>query len=98
MQDLLIGLLWKNVELDEAADCLRKSLPGFSEAEQAYDALAEQIRAAAGSELYDEYFTRLLRYSEYEVQSYYALGLGLRREMVRALFTPRSSTPSPAWS
>ena len=36
MQELLTELLWKNVEIDEAADRLRKTLPGFSEAEQAW--------------------------------------------------------------
>ena len=85
MQELLTELLWKNVEIDEAADRLRKTLPGFSEAEHAYSDLAKQVRAAAGPELYDQYFTQLMRYSEYEVQSYYSLGLGLRGKMVRAL-------------
>ena len=85
MQELLTELLWKNVEIDEAADRLRKTLPGFSEAEHTYSDLAKQVRAAAGPELYDQYFTQLIRYSGYEVQSYYSLGLGLRGEMARAL-------------
>ena len=32
MQDLLAELLWRNVEIDEAADRLRQTLPGFSDA------------------------------------------------------------------
>jgi hypothetical protein len=85
MQGLFSELLWKNVEIDEAADRLRKTLPGFSKAEQAYSDLAKQIRAAAGPELYDQCFTQLMRYNEYEIQSYYSLGLGLRGEMARTL-------------
>ena len=98
MQDLLDNLLWSNNEIDEAASRLCRTLPGFAETEQAYDALSEQIRAIAGPELYDRFYNCLMRYTGYEVQSYYSLGLGLREELARALFTPRSSTPSPAWS
>lgn len=58
MQDLLAQLLWRNTEIDEAAACLRQTLPGFQEAEQAYEALSEQLRAAAGHDLYDRYFTQ----------------------------------------
>ena len=85
MQDLLAELLWRNVEIDEAANRLCQTLPGFSEAKQAYDNLSEQLRAAAGHDLYDRYFSQLIRYTGYEVQSYYSLGLGLREDLVQAL-------------
>lgn len=85
MQDLLAELLWRNIEIAEAADRLRQTLPGFSDVQQGYDDLAEQVRAAAGCDLYDRYFTQLMRYTNYEVQAYYSLGLGLREDMVRAL-------------
>ena len=85
MQDLLIELLWRNVEVDEAAGRLRNSLPGFLEAKQAYDDLTRQIQAAAGYELYDRFAVQLMRYTGYEVQAYYALGLGLREELARNL-------------
>lgn len=85
MQDLLTELLWKNVEVNEAAARLCRSLPGFSEAEQEYDELAERIRSIAGPELYDQYFVQLMRRTGYEVQAYYSLGLGLRREIIQAL-------------
>ncbi len=85
MQDLLTQLLWRNTEIDEAAACLRQTLPGFREAEQTYEALSEQLRAAAGYDLYDRYFAQLIRYTNYEVQAYYSLGLGLREDMVRSL-------------
>lgn len=85
MQDLLTELLWRNTEIDKAADQLCKTLPGFQEARQAYHALADQIQAAAGFDLYDRYFTQLVHYTDYEVQAYYSLGLGLRQDIVQAL-------------
>lgn len=85
MQDLLVELLWRNAEIDEAADHLCQSLPGFSAAKLAYDDLSEQLRAAAGHDLYDRYFSQLIRYTGYEVQAYYSLGLGLREDVLQAL-------------
>ena len=85
MQDLLAELLWRNVEIDEAAARLCQTLPGFSEAKQAYAGLSEQLRKIAGYDLYCQYFAQLMRYTSYEAQAYYSLGLGLREEMVRAL-------------
>jgi len=85
MQDLLAELLWRNIEIDQAADRLRQTLPGFQKAKQSYSALAEQIQSAAGYDLYDRYFTQLVRYTSYEVQAYYSLGLGLREDLVKAL-------------
>ena len=85
MQDLLAELLWRNVEIDEAAAQLCQTLPGFSEAKQAYDGLSEQLRKIAGHDLYDQYFAELIRYTCYEVQSYYSLGLGLRADIIKAL-------------
>ena len=85
MQDLLVELLWRNAEIDEAAEHLCQSLPGFSAAKQAYDDLSEQLRAAAGHDLYDRYFSQLIRYTGYEVQAYYSLGLGLREDVLQAL-------------
>ena len=85
MQDLLVELLWRNAEIDEAADHLCQSLPGFSEAKQAYDHLSEQVRDLAGHDLYDQYFAQLIRYTGYEVQAYYSLGLGLREDVLQAL-------------
>ena len=85
MHELIAGLLWCNAEIDEAADHLCQSLPGFSAAKQAYDDLSEQLRAAAGHDLYDRYFSQLIRYTGYEVQAYYSLGLGLREDVLQAL-------------
>lgn len=85
MQDLLTKLLWHNTEIDEAAGRLCQALPGFQEVEQTYYDLAEQVRELAGSDLYDQYFTQLFRYTNYEIQAYYSLGLGLRTDIVKAL-------------
>lgn len=65
MQDLLAELFWRNTELDEAAGRLRQTLPGFQEAKQAYEELAQQLRELAGYDLYDRYFTQLIRYTGY---------------------------------
>ena len=85
MQDLIVEMLWHNTEIDEVADRLRQALPGAREAEEAYHALAEQVRQIVGYELYDRYFSQLMRYTGHEVQAYYSLGLGLRQDIVQAL-------------
>ena len=91
MQDLLANLLWQNEEIDEAADRLRRSLPGFPEAEQAYDTLAARLRAAAGPELYDQFYHCFMRYTGWA----WVCGESWPG---RWGSTPRSSSPSPAWS
>lgn len=85
MQDLLVELFWRNPEIDAAADKLRRTLPGFAEAKQTYDALAEQVQGILGYDLYDRYFSQLMRYSSYELCAYYCLGLGLREDILRVL-------------
>ena len=85
MQELFSKLLWDNPDLCQKAERLRETLPGFQEAQREYNALAEQVQAAAGYDLYDRYFTQLMRYSDFEVRAYYALGLGLRGALAREL-------------
>ena len=85
MQDLLVELLWRNMEVDEAADRLCRTLPGYQEAKQSYSALAEQVKDIVGYDLYDRYFVQLARYTGYEVQAYYSLGLGLREDIIKTL-------------
>ena len=48
MQDLLSELLWRSEEIDEAADRLCRSLPGFAQAEQESDDLPKQVSAIEG--------------------------------------------------
>ena len=87
MQDLFAELMWRNTEVDEAADRLRRTLPGFEDAREyvLYNTLAEQIRSAVGYELYERFSAQLSRYTSYDALSYYSLGLGLREEVVRAM-------------
>ena len=89
MQELFSKLLWDNPDLCQTAERLRETLPGFQEAQREYNALAEQVQAAAGYDLYDRYFTRLTRCTSYEAQAYYALGLGLREEIARSFYSPK---------
>ena len=67
----------------------KDNIPAFQanwqEAMEDYTDLAEQVRQAAGDELYDQYCPRLMRFTGYEVRAYYALGLGLRKELFQAL-------------
>ncbi len=85
MQDLFTELLWKNELIDEKAAQLCEALPGYHEAEQHFFDTAQQIRDIVGSELYDQFYTQLMRYTGYEVQAYYSLGVGLRTEMAQKL-------------
>lgn len=85
MQDLLAELLWRNIEIAESAEQLRQTLPGFHETEESYNALAEQICSIVGLDLYDRYFTQLIRFTDYERKAYYSLGLGLREELIHSL-------------
>lgn len=85
MQDLLSELLWQNEEIDEAAARLCASFPGFSEAERQYSDISRRVRDIIGSELHDQLYCQFMRYTNYEVQAYYSLGLGLRGELARAL-------------
>ena len=84
MQELLAELFWRNDVIDEQAARLCETLPGYREAEQRYSDTSRQIREIIGPELYDQFYAQLMRYTGYEVQAYYSLGLGLRREMVQA--------------
>lgn len=85
MQNLLAELFWKPEEVTQRADQLCQTLPGYPEAKQEYDDVAEKIQAIVGYELYDQFFTRLMRYTNYEICAYYAFGLGLREDVIRAL-------------
>ena len=85
MQELLSKILWYDDEIYEAANRLRRTIPGYQEAERAYEDLAGKIRALVGYELYDQYYTQLIQYTNYEVRAFYSLGLGLREGLVQTL-------------
>ncbi len=85
MQDLLAELFWDPGKIGEGADQLCKTLPGYQEAKQQYEETIETIRGIVGYELYDQFLTQLIQYTNYEVYSYYFFGLGLRKDLVEAL-------------
>ena len=62
-----------------------EQFPGFAQARRAYEAVAKRVEETVGFDLYDEFQTQLLNYSDYEVCAYYAFGMGLRREIIRQM-------------
>lgn len=85
MQKLLTELFWGNEELHHTAGKLCQSLPGYGEALQEYDKVAEEVRALIGFALYDQFLMRLNQYNDYEVRAYYSLGLNLRQDILQLL-------------
>lgn len=85
MQDMLTEILWTNDAIPEKAARLCEMLPGFAAAQQEYDDTARQIQDLVGLQLFDRFQQQILRYTDYEVRAYYALGLGLRESLVREL-------------
>lgn len=83
MQDFLNSLLWANPEIFQKVHELSQTLPGYQEAAQAHDAMAQQVQERLGVELYDSYFSLLMRHLDYECRAWYALGLGLREEFAK---------------
>lgn len=85
MQDLLLDLLDNSSVLSPKIYQLSLSMPGYQEAVQAADALEGKVRRRLGFTLYDQYVSAFLRVLSYDVRAAYALGLGLREELVKAL-------------
>lgn len=85
MKDLLAEWFWDPEKIGAGASSLCKTLPGYWDAKQQYKRTLETIRAVVGYELYDQFLTQLIQYSNYEVYSYYFFGLGLRKDLVEAL-------------
>ena len=85
MQDLLARLFWRDAEIHREVAEYLEQFPGFAQARRAYEAVAKRVEETVGFDLYDEFQTQLLNYSDYEVCAYYAFGLGLRREIIRQM-------------
>ncbi len=85
MQDLLTRLLWNDSEISAKVFELSHAMPGYQEKSQAYDAVAQEVKAILGFSLYDRYVSALMQLCGYENRAYYALGLGLREQLIRAL-------------
>lgn len=85
MQDTLVKLFWGNEALFQKADELCRALPGYPDAKREYDSIAEMVEGIIGYDLYEQLYTKFMRFTDYELQAYYALGLGIREELMRAL-------------
>lgn len=85
MQELFTELFWESEEIPEKAARLCGALPGFDAAQRDYVEITKRIQSLVGYPLYDQFEQRFLRYTGYEVRAYYALGLGLREQVVQSL-------------
>ena len=85
MRDILMEMLGCEQELDRAAQEILDTMPQFREARQALEQTAREMVDEVGFARFDAWESRYLHYTAYELRVYYALGLGLRRELVRAL-------------
>lgn len=85
MQELFAELFWENEEISHAVACLCEKVPGYRSAQAEYDRLVSQVREIVGFELCNQLLERLTEYSRYEEYAYYAVGLGLREQVVRSL-------------
>lgn len=83
MQDIILESLWHSAELSRKVHELSRDMRGYQEAAQAYETIAKQVEDILGFELYDQYLSAQTRFSNYEVYAWYALGLGLRKELVQ---------------
>ena len=85
MQDLLKNILRQETETAQAAWELLKTLPDYKESRQQLEQASEVIRAQVGFSAYDAWESAWLECSAWEVRVYFALGLGLRGELIRGL-------------
>lgn len=85
MQELFAQLFWGNEDVSHAVVCLCEDIPGYHSAKTAYEQVLSQVREQIGFELCDQLLSRLTECSSYEAYAYYAVGLGLRDTIFRAL-------------
>lgn len=85
MRDILLNMLRKEQETAQAAWELLKTLPDYNEARQELEKITEVIRAQVGFQSYEAWERAWLACCSYELRTYFALGLGLRREFMREL-------------
>ena len=90
MQELLSTLFRKNPDIDEAVARYCRSLPEYAVAKQQYEQVACRLADAVDFSLYDEFQTCLLRYTDFEAQTYFRFGLELREHLIRALNLPNT--------
>ena len=85
MNQIIQTLFCENPYLPEQIYAYCKTLPGYTQAERTYEALAEQMRQTMGKEFYFAYEEALDTYMAREVHAYYLFGLGLRQELLASL-------------
>ena len=85
MQDLLVELLWRDPAIHAAVFQFLNTIPGYHRALEEYQAVEAQIRDAVDPALLEDFQSRLLDCTSYEVQAYYGIGLQLRQELARAI-------------
>lgn len=85
MQDLLKNILRQETETAQAAWELLKTLPNYRQAQQELEKATEAIRAQVDFPSYEAWESAWLACCSYELRTYFALGLGLRREFIREL-------------
>lgn len=85
MQDLLKNILRQETETAQAAWELLKTLPNYRQAQQELEKATEAIRAQVDFPSYEAWENAWLACCSYELRTYFALGLGLRREFIREL-------------
>lgn len=85
MGDLLQNILRQETETVQAAWELLNTLPDYMDARQELEKASEAIRAQVGFQAYDAWENAWLACCACELRTYFALGLGLRRELIRAL-------------
>ena len=85
MEDLLKTILRQETETARAVWDLLRTLPGYNEVRQDLEKAAETIRAQVDFPSYEAWESAWLACCSYELRTYFALGLGLRREFIREL-------------
>lgn len=85
MQELFAELFWPNEEISHTVACFCEGIPGCQAARQEYNKIVSQVQEIIGFELCNQLLDRLTEYSKYEEYAYYAVGLGLRETVFRAL-------------
>ena len=85
MQDVVLDLLCRSPEVLESISKFLPTIPAYQAAQQDFYATSEQVREKVGAELFNRLEDQFLTYTNYEVRAYYAFGLGLREELIRAL-------------
>ena len=85
MEDLLKNILRQETETAQAAWDLLRTLPDYNKARQELEKAAETIRTQVDFPSYEAWESAWLACCSYELRTYFALGLGLRREFIREL-------------